>query len=124
LAQYSFPYRYENKDSPSTPLTCNPSPYRHKPTADTRQRSCAATIGHPNPTYGSVFLKMTNMAAEDRMPANTAKAMKRFNEMLPVENSINKMAKTSVSTNATSKMPFFLFNEKVFYMHWNTEDVA
>ncbi len=62
-----------------------------------------------NPTYGSVFLKMTNMAAEDRMPANTAKAMKRFNEMLPVENSINKMAKTKVSTTAANKMPFFLF---------------
>ena len=49
LAQYSFPYRYENKDSPSTPLTCNPSPDRHKPTADTRQRPCAATNGQQKP---------------------------------------------------------------------------
>lgn len=62
-----------------------------------------------HPTYGSVFLKMTNMAAEDRMPAITAKTMKRFNEMLPVKNSNTKMAKTSVSTTAVNKMPFFLF---------------
>ena len=52
---------------------------------------------------------MTNMAAEERMPTTTAKAMKRFNEMLPVKNSNNKMAKTKVSTTAVNKIPFFLF---------------
>ena len=52
---------------------------------------------------------MTSMAAEDRRPATTAKAMKRFNEMFPVKNSTTRMAKTIVSTNAANKIPFFLF---------------
>lgn len=41
-------------------------------------------MSNQGPTYGSVFLTMINMAADDRMPTTTAKAMKRFNEMLPV----------------------------------------
>ena len=67
-----------------------------------------------HPTYGSVFLKMTNIAAEDRMPAINAKAMKRFNEMVPVKNSNTKMAKTSVSTTAVNKILFFLFMIQCF----------
>ena len=100
----------KNKDSPDSSYYMDPISLSLR-----SQRQAQAGCPTPpqtanqGPTYGRVFLKMTNMAADDRMPATTAKAMKRFNEMLPEKNSITKMAKTSVSTSATSKMPFFLF---------------